>query len=99
MIVNKLIRFLTSLLITSFLINGFLLHDEIPHFFRDDRAFLIIGGREAGAFRTRFDRIRIIFAKRPCFPPPIYKIQYCHSEWSQPERSEGWRNEESPSAM
>jgi len=67
---------------------------EIPHFanlhfvqfgsIRNDMAFLIIGRREAGAFRTRVDRVKKNLYETPLFPSPIHKKQQCH-----PERSEG----------
>ena len=41
--------------------------------FRNDTGTLYGFGREAGAFRKRFGRVRKIPAKRSCFPPPLDK--------------------------
>ena len=65
-------RFLTSLLLMTIFCNS-LIYKPLRFLtsFGIDNGALYRLGREAGAFRKSFGRVRKIPAKRSCFPPPL----------------------------
>jgi hypothetical protein len=53
---------------------------EIPRCARNDRVFLVIGGREAGAFRINYTLLCQLFFETPLLPSLNPQKPTCHPE-------------------